>query len=137
MDGREMRHRLFGDEATRFLAESPTAILAPDWVDITDTFLFGMVWTRPGLDLPLKSLATISALIALGRERELGSHVKAGLRVGLTAEQILETVIQVAFYVGQPAAHGAFRAVLEAFADSDNEGARSLVPGLRAANPKP
>jgi alkylhydroperoxidase/carboxymuconolactone decarboxylase family protein YurZ len=114
--GREMRRTLFGPEAVdRFYAESPTAIVAPDFARLTDAVLMGQVWTRPGLELKLRSLVTISALVVLGREQELRSHIAAGLRLGLTREQIVEAIMQLAFYAGQTVAHPAFRAAKEVF----------------------
>lgn len=114
--GQEMRRTLFGPEAVdRFYAESPTALVAPDFARLTDAVLMGQVWTRPGLELKLRSLVTISALVVLGREQELRSHIAAGIRLGLTREQIVEAITQLAFYAGQTVAHPAFRAAKEVF----------------------
>lgn len=39
--------------------------VAPKLADLTDTVLFGDVWERPGLSKRDRSLATVSALIAM------------------------------------------------------------------------
>jgi len=79
------------------------------------------VWSRPGLELPHRSMITIAALTALGREPELKSHIRGGLNLGLTREQIVEIIMQMAFYAGQPAAHAGFRAAKEVFDQIDRQ----------------
>ena len=77
------------------------------------------IWSRPGLELPQRSLITIAALTALGREHELRAHIRGGINLGLTREQIIETIMQMAFYAGQPAAHAGFRAAYAVFNEID------------------
>ena len=109
--GQALRRRVFG--APQSGAKSPTQELAPDLGRISDEVLFGQVWSRPGLELPHRSMITIAALTALGRETELKAHIRGGLNVGLSREQIVEIILQLAFYAGQPAAHAGFRAANE------------------------
>jgi alkylhydroperoxidase/carboxymuconolactone decarboxylase family protein YurZ len=49
------------------LAAGPAAMeeLAPDMAELVTEVLFGRVWTRPQLDLKLRSVATLATLIAL------------------------------------------------------------------------
>src|SRR4029450_2148511 len=115
--GQALRHRVFGAPASG--AKSPTQELAPDLGRISDEVLFGQVWSRPGLELPHRSMITIAALTALGREPELTGASGGGLNVGLTREQIVEIILQLAFYAGQPAAHAGFRAAKEVFDQLD------------------
>ena len=81
---------------------------APEFIraDLTDLVMNfgGAVWTRPGLDMSLRSLATISTLAALGRLEPLREHIGRGLDNGLNPRQVCETLIQVGFYAGMPAA---------------------------------
>lgn len=118
--GQALRRRVFG--APQSGAKSPTQELAPDLGRISDEVLFGQVWSRPGLELPHRSMITIAALTALGREPELKAHIRGGLNVGLTREQIVEIIIQLAFYAGQSAAHAGFRAAKEVFDQLDAAG---------------
>ena len=98
---------------------SPSQELAPDLGRISDEVLFGQIWSRPGLELQHRSMITIAALTALGREVELRAHIRGGLNLGLTREQIIEVILQMAFYAGQPAAHAGFRAAKEVFDQLD------------------
>ena len=117
--GQTLRQRVFGPPTG---ARSPTQELAPDLGRISDEVLFGQIWSRPGLELPHRSMITIAALTALGREPELRAHIRGGLNNGLSREQIVEIILQMAFYAGQPAAHAGFRAAKEVFDQLDKQG---------------
>ena len=85
-------------------------------------FVFGSVWTRPGLDRKQRSLVTLGILVALRQTAELKNHVRIGLRNGLTIGEIEEALIQAAVYAGFPAAHAASNAAAEVLRDVDLEG---------------
>lgn len=93
------------------------ADVAPDFARLLVEFPFGDVYTRPGLDLRSREIATIAALTALGNAApQLKVHVEAGLNVGLTPTEIVETVMQMAVYAGFPAALNGLFAVRDVFA---------------------
>jgi 4-carboxymuconolactone decarboxylase len=121
--GRALRQKVFGAPAPG-AATSPTQELAPDLGRISDEVLFGQIWSRPGLELPHRSMITIAALTALGREPELRAHIRGGLNLGLSREQIVEVIMQMAFYAGLPAAHAGFRAAKEVFDAVDKQAGR-------------
>lgn len=103
-------------DAGRRVVES-LADIAPDFARLLVEFPFGDVYTRPGLDLRAREIATIAALTALGNAApQLKVHVEAGLNVGLTPTEIVETVMQMAVYAGFPAALNGLFAVREVFA---------------------
>lgn len=80
-------------------------------------FPFGDVYSRPGLDLKSREIATIAALAALGNAQpQLKVHIFAALNVGCTQEEIIEVFIQMAVYAGFPAALNALFAAREVFA---------------------
>ena len=60
---------------------------------------------------------TIALLTALRQERELAMHVRAGLRNGVTPEQVAEVILHTAVYAGIPAAHSAMRVAKEVAAE--------------------
>ena len=79
-------------------------------------YCWGEVWTREGLDRRTRSLLNLGMLTALGRNHELGVHVKGAISNGVTVAEIQETLLQTAIYCGVPAALESFRvaeAVLE------------------------
>lgn len=76
--------------------------------------VWGAVWTRPGLDRRSRSLITLGMLVALNQPQELAVHVRAGLRNGVTREEVVEAVIHGTAYAGVPAGVAAMRVVQEA-----------------------
>ncbi|HEU4389307.1 MAG TPA: carboxymuconolactone decarboxylase family protein [Blastocatellia bacterium] len=77
--------------------------LAPDFERYVVEFLSGQVWSRPGLELRIKSLCTITALAALGRTQGLELNIRMALRNGATREEIIEALLHIAPYAGFPA----------------------------------
>ena len=80
-------------------------------------FPFGDIYSRPGLDLRSREIATVAALTALGNATpQLKVHIAAALHVGLTQEEIIEVMMQMAVYAGFPAALNGLFAAKEVFA---------------------
>ena len=80
---------------------------APKLADLTDDVLFADVWQRPGLPPRDRSLITVAALVALGRDAQLPGHLHRALDNGLTRDQLAEAITHLAFYAGWPAAMSA------------------------------
>jgi 4-carboxymuconolactone decarboxylase len=94
--------------------------IAPDFGRFLVEFGYGDIYARPGLDLKSREMITIAALTAMGNAApQLKTHIEAGLNVGLTREQIVETIMQMAVYAGIPAALNALSEAKEAFAGRD------------------
>ena len=97
--------------------------VAPDLARYVIEFGFGDVYSRPGLDLRTRELATVAALTALGHAQpQLKVHVNGALNVGCTPAEIIEVVIQMALYAGFPAALNAAASAKQVFAE------RGLLP---------
>lgn len=93
------------------------ADIAPDFARYVLEFSFGDIYSRPGLDLRAREIATIAALTALGNASpQLKVHIEAGLNVGLSREEITEVMMQMAVYAGFPAALNGLFAAKEIFA---------------------
>ncbi|WP_434665464.1 carboxymuconolactone decarboxylase family protein [Klebsiella sp. B345] len=91
--------------------------IAPDFARYLIEFPFGDIYARPGLDLRSREIATIAALTALGNAApQLKVHIAAGLHVGLSQEEIVEVIMQMAVYAGFPAALNGLFAAKEVFA---------------------
>ncbi|MCI0143007.1 carboxymuconolactone decarboxylase family protein [Arthrobacter bambusae] len=87
--------------------------LAPKLAELTDEVLFGDVWERPGLSPRDRSLVTVAALVALYRTDQLKSHLGRALDNGLTEEELVEAITQLAFYAGWPCGVGAIGVLRE------------------------
>ena len=100
------------------------ADIAPDFARYLIEFPFGDIYSRPGLDLRAREIATIAALAALGNASpQLKVHVEAGLNVGLSREEIVEIIMQMAVYAGFPAALNGLFAAKEVFNHLDQAAA--------------
>lgn len=113
--GIDVARRLWGDRAGG--QELPAQKLAPDFFGWVAQAVFGGIWARPGLDMRSRSLCTVAMLAALGKHEELQAHVAGALHLGISREELIEVLMQVACYAGVPAAVSAMNAaarVLEA-----------------------
>jgi 4-carboxymuconolactone decarboxylase len=116
--GMEVRRAVLGDEYVDAAVERTTPFTA-DFQDFITRYAWGGIWTRPGLDRKTRSCITLTALMANGHLEELGLHVEAALRNGLTEEEIAEVLLQGAIYCGVPAANAAFAVARRVLADRD------------------
>lgn len=92
--------------------------IAPDLGRFTVEFPFGDVYTRPGLDLRSREIATVAALTAMGNAApQLKVHLHGALNVKVTREELIEVIIQMAVYAGFPAALNGMLAAKEVFAE--------------------
>lgn len=71
--------------------------LVPEFARLNDD----VVWLREDkLSLRDRSMITISVLMAQGLFPQLKSHIKLGMKHGITKEEMVEMVTQLAFYTG-------------------------------------
>jgi len=76
----------------------------PELADLVDSPLYDKVWNDDRLSPRDRSIATLSALIALYRPDELRAHLRRGVDNGLTTDEISALITHLAFYAGFPAA---------------------------------
>ena len=104
--GMKVRREVLGDEHVDRATANATDFSRPFQEFITRS-AWGEAWTRPGLDRRTRSCITLAILTALRAENEIPMHVRAAVRNGLSAEEILEVLIHTAVYAGIPAANSA------------------------------
>jgi 4-carboxymuconolactone decarboxylase len=114
--GIELFAKMLGEEPSAETRKSWEKI-APDLENYITGFVFGDVWSRPGLDLRTKSLVTIAAVAATGRTLALELNIRMALRNGATRDEIVETLLQLAPYAGFPAAWEALATAHKVFQD--------------------
>ena len=79
--------------------------ICPDLAKYTIEFPFGDIYSRSGLDLKSREIATVAALTALGNcTPQLKVHLNAALNVGCSEDEIKEVILQMSVYAGFPAA---------------------------------
>jgi 3-oxoadipate enol-lactonase/4-carboxymuconolactone decarboxylase len=118
--GTAVRRAVLGDAHVDRAIEQTTDFTA-DFQDFITRYAWGEIWTRPGLERRLRSVVTLTALVAGGHDRELALHVRAALGNGLTREEVKEILLQAAVYCGVPAANTAFAIAQHAFDELDDD----------------
>ncbi|MDF2998043.1 MAG: carboxymuconolactone decarboxylase family protein [Xanthobacteraceae bacterium] len=110
-----------GEKVIEAMAE-----IAPDFARYIFEFGYGDIYSRPGLDLRTRMLATVAGLVALGHaERELEVHIGSALNVGASRDEVVEVIMQMALYAGFPAALDALYIAKRVFT------ARGLMPDAK------
>jgi 3-oxoadipate enol-lactonase/4-carboxymuconolactone decarboxylase len=105
--GEAVRRAILGDpHVDRALAHAGD--LTRGFQDLITRYVWGEIWTRPGLDPLTRRLLVLTATAALGRWEEFRLHVAAGLAHDLEWTDIEEVLLQVAIYAGVPAANTGF-----------------------------
>jgi 4-carboxymuconolactone decarboxylase len=98
--------------------------IAPDLARYIIEFPFGDIYSRSGLDLKSREIATVAALTAMGNAQpQLKVHIHGALNVDCTREEVVEVIIQMAVYAGFPAALNGIFAAKEVFAERDAKAA--------------
>lgn len=102
--------------------------IAPDFAGQLVDYAFGDVYSRPGLDRRSRQIATIAALAVLGNaEAQLKWHIRGGLNVGISKDEVIEILMQMAIYGGFPAAVRALTAAAEVFDELDTLAAEEAL----------
>ena len=117
-EGMRVRRSVLGDAWVDRATAGVTPFNEEFQAFITRT-AWGDVWTRPGLERRMRSVAVLSTTIAISAWDEFRLHVRAAINNGLTREEIKEVILQSAIYSGVPKANHAFKeaaGVLDAIA---------------------
>lgn len=94
--------------------------IAPDLAKYIIEFAYGDIYSRLGLDLKSREIATVAALTAMGTVApQLKVHIQGALNVGCTKQEIIEVILQMAVYAGFPAALNGIAAAREVFEKND------------------
>ena len=102
-----MLKQLYGPKESQNVAHL-TESIDPLFAKLVDEFAYGTVWPLEGLSLREKSLITISALIASGKELQTEIHMKAFLTSCGKADDLRNLLAHLSVYAGFPAAMNGF-----------------------------
>ncbi len=118
--GLEKLKEIDAEQGERVVAS--LADIAPDFARYVVEFPFGDIYTRPGLDLKTRELASVAALTAMGTApNQLRIHIHGALHVGCSRSEILEVIMQMVVFAGFPAALNGLAAAREVFASRVDE----------------
>jgi 4-carboxymuconolactone decarboxylase len=96
--------------------------LAPDLWAVELRYVWGELYQRPGLDMRGRATCALAALVALRLEDELEVWLDGSVQAGLSVAEIIEVIMQVAYYAGFPAATGALVVAARLFGDGQPPG---------------
>jgi 4-carboxymuconolactone decarboxylase len=83
-------------------------------------FAFGDIYSREGMSLRDREIATVAALTSMGgRESQLRLHMQAALHVGLSFQELEEIILQTVPYAGFPTAINAMNLLLKLKAERE------------------
>ena len=111
--GLAMRRKVLGAEYVDAALAAADATTRPIQEFVTE-YAWGAIWSRPGLDLRIRSLITLAMLVGIEKPQELRLHIGGALRNGCTPEEIRETLLHSSIYLGVPAALSALAIAKEA-----------------------
>ncbi|MCD6726777.1 MAG: carboxymuconolactone decarboxylase family protein [Solirubrobacteraceae bacterium] len=99
--GRELLESLRGEAPASALNE--ILEVAPAFADYLHEFVYGEVFSRPGLTPRDRIISTLSCLVTLGgMERPIELYVDMGLNSGMAPAEIVEVLLQCLSLAGFP-----------------------------------
>lgn len=128
---------LFGTSSTLSAQETDTLVpkkkvtdgrdylgkIAPKFAEINDDVLFGQIWSREKeLSARDRSLVTVAALMGSGiTDQSLRGHLQKAKENGVTRDEMVEVITQLAFYTGWPKAWSVFAQLQEVYKETEKE----------------
>ena len=112
--GLELFNKLHGGHSGEALVNS-CASICPKIAEITIETVFGDLMQRKELDLKIRELAIIASLVTSYSLPQLRSHTEAAIAIGTTKEEIVEVILQTAYFAGFPAAANALMEIKDLF----------------------
>jgi 4-carboxymuconolactone decarboxylase len=90
--------------------------------------VFGMLWTRPGLDKKTRALICVVSDTAIHAWPELKLHLRMAVNLGWTEDELSEALMHMNGYVGLPTVRHAMLVARELFAEMRAEGGAAPKP---------
>lgn len=118
--GMAVRRAVLGDAHVDAAIDAITPETA-DFQDFITRYAWGEIWSREQLSRRERSIATLASLVTGGHDAEIGMHVRAARRNGLSQEEIAEVMLHTALYAGLPAANAALAIAREIFASAESD----------------
>ncbi len=121
--GVEIRNQLMGEAMVEEMAKNVyDDPIMEKFGAYTREAIFGMLWSRPGLDLKTRTLICVVSDTATARWPELAIHLRMARRQGWSEDELSEVLLHLSGYVGVPSVREAMLIAKEVFADMGAEG---------------
>ena len=87
---------------------------APEFAHFNDDVLFGENWNNQDIDVKIRSIITVVALMSMGiTDSSLKFHLQNAKAHGVTQKEIAAVITHTAFYAGWPKAWAVFNLAKE------------------------
>ena len=120
--GSEIRTKLMGEkyaaEMNRTVYNHP---IMKKFGDYAREAVFGMLWSRPGLDLKTRALICVVSDTSQARWPELKIHLRMARNQGWTEDELSEALLHLGGYIGVPAVREALLIAIEVFEEMGHE----------------
>lgn len=100
--------------------DASIGVVSPGLAHYSNVLLFGDLWLHPELAARDRSLVTLSAIWAMGLQPLLDYQYRRALDNGVTREEISESLVHCAFYIGWPRAMAAAMVAKEVLVPKQN-----------------
>jgi 4-carboxymuconolactone decarboxylase len=114
--GTEVRRTLLGaaaaDEMAATVYDDP---MMTKFGDYARQAVFGLLWTRPGLDFKTRALICVISDTAQGRWPELAIHLRMARNTGWSEDELSEALMHLCGYIGLPPVREALLTAKEVF----------------------
>ena len=121
--GMEIRQELMGDAMANEMANTVyDDPIMEKFGEYTREAVFGLLWSRPGLDMKTRALICCITDTATGRWPELEIHLQMARRQGWTEDELAAALLHTGGYIGVPAVREAMLIAKEVFAKMREDG---------------
>ena len=121
--GSEIRQELMGDAMADGMAKTVyNDPIMEKFGDYAREAVFGLLWSRPGLDRKTRALICCITDTATGRWPELELHLRMARRQGWTEDELAEALLHTGGYIGVPSVREAMLIAKDVFAEMRAEG---------------
>ncbi|NDG50071.1 MAG: hypothetical protein EBY30_13785 [Rhodospirillales bacterium] len=115
--GTEVRRQLLGEGAVQAMSQEVyNDPIMEKFGDYAREAVFGMLWTRPGLDMKTRALICIVSDTAIHAWPELAVHMRMARRMGWSEDELIEALMHMNGYVGLPTVREAMIVARDLFA---------------------
>ena len=120
--GREIRRQLMGDAMVANRAKSVyDDPMMKKFGDYAREAVFGMLWSRPGLDMKTRALICVISDTSQARWPELAIHLRMARNQGWTEDELSEALMHLCGYIGLPSVREALLTAKEVFEEMHKE----------------
>ncbi len=101
--GAATRREVMGAATADKMAKSVyTGPVMETFAEYATEAVFGMLWSRPGLDHKTRAMITLTSDVCNHSWPELEIHLRFALNLGWTEEELTEALLHLGGYIGVP-----------------------------------